>query len=31
MPPGQVKVARSMLQDLNVDIVTDAMVRVFSA
>jgi hypothetical protein len=27
MPPGQVKAARSMLQDLRVTIVTNAMVR----
>ncbi len=27
MPPGQVKAARSMLQDLHVTIVTNAMVR----
>ncbi len=27
MPPGQVKAARSMLQDLRVNIVTNAMVR----
>lgn len=27
MPPGQVKAARKMLQDLHVSIVTNAMVR----
>ena len=27
MPPGQVKAARSMLQDLRVTVVTNAMVR----
>ena len=27
LPSGQVKVAHSMLQDLNVDVVTNAMVR----